>query len=166
MIPEQDDLAVCMLYENRAVLVAVPTEANTVYAIRAALRSEGITGLDAVFLPPGQGDGIPYVSQILSGYIDGVPVYRDFDGTVSLSQDIRATRHASRLYVECGDVRVVFAPDTTSTAVESADVVFCNRYNGQCRVGVGGRGAERGGILCDSAARHRRIRRREHMDLG
>ena len=128
MIPEQDDLAVCMLYENRAVLVAVPTEANTVYAIRAALRSEGITGLDAVFLPPGQGDGIPYVLQILSGYIDGVPVYRDFDGTVSLSQDIRATRHASRLYVECGDVRVVFAPDTTSTAVESADVVFCNRY--------------------------------------
>lgn len=127
IVPHQADLAVCMLYRDRAVLFVAPTEANTVYAVNAALRSEGITALDAVFLPAGDWNGIPYVSQLLSGYLDSATIYRGFEGGLSLSEDIQAEWCGARLYLRCGAVRAAFAPDEASVSAESADVVFCNR---------------------------------------
>lgn len=125
MIPHQADLAVCIIYRDRAVLFVAPTEANTVYAVSEALWSEGITTLDAVFLPSGEWDGIPYVSQLLSRYVDSAMIYRDFDGTVPLSEGAWAVWDDARLYWQCGGVTAAFAPDRVSAA-DDADVVFCN----------------------------------------
>ena len=125
MVPHQADLAVCMVYRGRAVLFIAPTEAHTVYAVSDALRSEGITTLDAVFLPSDEWDGIPYVSQLLSRYVDSTQIYRGFDGKTVLSDGVWAEWNESRLYWQCDGITAVFAPDGGSFA-DDADVVFCN----------------------------------------
>lgn len=126
VIPEQSDLAVCLLYRRQAILVTAPTKANTLYATREALQRAGITSLDAVILPRGEWDGVPYVPHVLRDYLGSAAVYRGIDGMVALSEDTHILLRGSWLWVRCGAVEAAFdLEDTAASLTDAADVAFC-----------------------------------------
>lgn len=126
VIPDQSDLAVCVVYQRWAVLIVSPTEINTLYATRTALQRAGITALDAVVLPEGDWSGTPYLSYVLGRYLKHATLYRADRGETCIVADVRCQAQEDWLWVQCGMVQTAFVPQaTTASLPDSVDVAFC-----------------------------------------
>ncbi len=126
VIPEQSDLAVCVLYRRRSVLVISPTQIDTLYAARTALRSAGVTSLDAVLLPEGDWSGAPYLSYVLGDYLKPNTVFRvDSDGE-NVMDEVRFRSQTEWLWIQFGTVEAAFVPQETAARLpDTVDIAFC-----------------------------------------
>ncbi len=127
-IPNEADLAVCVMYRHQTVLVIAPTEANTAYAVRSALQAAGVTSLDAVFLPAGEWGGVPYLTRLLNEYLTEAVIYRESDAPVMLTKNSEAVWGSNRLHLRFGGTDAVFDFGALSEEKPPADanLVFCN----------------------------------------
>ncbi len=125
-IPNQRDMAVCVFYRNRTVLVAAPTEANTLYAAREALRDCGVHTVDAVILC-GNGDyDKSFAVQVLSGYLDAREIYESAPNEMTLWEDLTVRTAGDWVYMQSGTMRAAFdIGATTQPPSEKVNLIFC-----------------------------------------
>lgn len=126
-VPGQEDLAVCVLYEGQAVVVTAPEDTETLYAIRSSLREQGVSELDAVFLPSGDSHAVAYVPAVLEEYLTDAVLCRPTEQTVELWDIGLAAWQEDRLYFTFGEVSIAFDADSTADCVFTADAVTLYR---------------------------------------
>lgn len=130
------DLAVSLQYNHHVALILSPTDADTLFSVRAHLRQIGIANVDAVFLVGGEDVVISYIPLLLDDYFektillcDTIPeqVNDSFAGIYSLKgsrsilwENITAEFQQEFLRVTVGKTNILFCCGAHDAAMTPA----------------------------------------------
>lgn len=127
VVPGQEELAVCALYEEQAVVVTAPENTETLYAIRSFLREQGVSVLNAVFLPSGDTQTITYVPVVLKDYITDTALCQPTEESMELWDVGHAVWQEQRLCFTFGEVSIAFNADSAADCEVAAGAVTLYR---------------------------------------
>jgi hypothetical protein len=93
----EQDLAVCIVREDTAVLITAPTDINTLYKAQAFLERQGYNTLEAVCVPQSSSQLLAYIPLIFEDHLQPNAVFRPSTAAVELESIGRAVWEDTQL---------------------------------------------------------------------
>ena len=125
----EEELAVCVVSEDEAVLVTAPTTVNSLYVARAFLERQGIHSLTAVCVPQSSALLLEYIPLIFQDYITEDAVHTSSSGEMDIGSIGCVTWNNTQMVLTKEKYQLSFnAADVFSDVAFTADTVTL--YNG------------------------------------
>ena len=124
----EQDLAVCIVREDTAVLITAPTDINTLYKAQAFLERQGCNTLEAVCVPQSSSQLLAYIPLIFEDHLQPNAVFRPSTAAVELESIGRAVWEDTQLLLTVDGCLLSFnATDVFADCAFTAEAVTVYR---------------------------------------